>query len=386
MSQQLLAGPLLYGLGNDQVIVWWQTDLQGAANRIVHWTGGGAPEMTVTAATSARIDAVGRPVFAHAARVRGLAPGKLHYFRVLGDELETATKVFSTYPDDGTAVRIGVFGASVGNAANTLPGLGYTVSTLRTLGVQGYLGTGGYVEEGRHYSSWQAGWLSVMGTELRTRGFFGCRGTGDGEGDLGTAMLPLPGGSQDFAALTIGKARVLVLNSMPASRPGLAPGGAQAEWLLHQAALDPAWTSAAYRILIVHHPSRTTLWAPGQGYGTDGTDEFLRRQLDPLLKVSGADVVLFGASRSYQRGSYLSTHPRSKHRIHHIVTGGGGGAKHSQRSWEWDPPDDPGVLVDSSNYIVLVLDISGSLLTVEAYDMETAEVVDWVQVVPHSLL
>ncbi len=380
----VLYGPCLYNLGNDQVLIWWETNTSEGAHAVDWWVSAMIP--VLAPAQSLRLPDLdsGLERYVHSVKLSGLQPNVQHYFRIYGLNFLSSPYLFRTLRNDGQSVRLGVWGSNESYPAVTVPGLGATLSFLDAQGVVGYLGTGSYVGDGRVHGDWVSHWLGSVGSRLLTKGFSGCRGDTDGYSGMSRGMLPFHSPSAATFAVSIGSARIVALTSVNGARNGLRTNGSQRQWFLNEVSGD-IWKAAAYRIILVHHPVRTVYWTGLCDYGTGGTDTDLLSNLLPLLKVSGADLVLHGHSRSYQRGAYPTTVPGGSHVVHHIVSAGGGAPAHTSRCWDWSPPQEPGILYDFAGYSAMVLDISSARLQVEAFDLRTQAVVDRVSLAPHTL-
>lgn len=378
----ILQGPKLYNRSNDGVIIWWETDGVGDGNNFVRVNPTASPGSTTdyTAKTFVIPNKDKAVVTTHASTVTGLIAGTSYQFKIFGLSLETNPATFGTHPDDGSEVVIGVFGSTEGNAST------FSDLVARVFFETGreFLLTGGYVQDGESYNSWVNDWLNNFSVLISS--VTGCRGVPDGESKLAQAMMPNLGEGKGYYDLSIGNARIVVLNTLEgASRNSLKLGAAQSEWFLSNAAQTAAWKAAAYRIVLLHHPFRTTFWDQGCNFGDKGTIDILKDNLLPALKLSGADLVLQGNSRSYQRGGYQSTYSDLGFTVHHVVTGGGGAPMHTNKCFDWQAPDDPGILVDSSLENVVILKLTTEKMVVEAVDKTGAITIDKFTVLPHTL-
>lgn len=384
---QIIHGPVLYNLGNNEVVLWWETDLVEGPNK-VQWWKSGVSAVDVTAITTSVRDEFGTERYVHRVTLTGLTAGTVHSYKIFAFNYEDAvTRTFTTYRDTGSSVKIGVFGNPEGNLAgpSVLPSFEVALNTLNSLGVAGYVTTGGLVSDGDRYGAWADEWLATMGSDLRTKGLSGARGETDGFSPMSRAMFPMAHASNSYAVHSIGKARFAFLNSVPGvARNSLRISKEQANWLLDDVVRTTSWKTSDYRVIVVHHPWRTTFWNDSCQYGTVGTEASLMG-LHELVKLSGADLVLYGYSRSYQRGAYDSTYQNNPHQIVHIVTGGGGAPAHDNRCWRWAPPEEPGIVKDTADYAVLSMDISAARLRIDAYDLATTAIIDSVSIVPHTL-
>lgn len=389
----IVHGPALYHLSNDSVLIWWETDIPDGPNKIEWWKTAQAHAF-VTATTRTIFDlVVEQERYVHWVHLTGLTANTVHSYKLFAFLFETPevfAHTFKTYPDDGSVVKVGVWGNNEFQTAAAVPGFQATLSFLDGVGATTYLTTGGIVGDGNYYGNWTGHWLDSLGQDrLGSKGISGARGETDGASQVARAMWPFPEGNEPVSDLvwdhSIGKAWVASVTSVPGDPlRDLRIGRPQGEWLLNRVSQKAAWKDALYRILLVHHPFRTTFWNDSCEYGADGTREDLV-QLQELVKLSGADLVLYGYSRSYQRGAFTSTFRNNSHTIHHIVTGGGGAFKHSNRCFSWPAPTEPSILKDSSDYIALTLEVSASRLFIEAHNMETSTVFDSVAIAPHTL-
>ena len=388
LCQVLTEGPALYNVGNDQALIWWETDvITDAINYIQYWPTGSPLQTTdVTATTVTVRDTFDGTSYIHYSLLTGLSAGTSYTFTVNGEQLTTPEYSFSTYASDGSTVTLGLWGCNHGNVSASVPGFAATLSAMASYGVDGYLGTGGYVSNGELHRYWVNHWYDVIGSYLQSKSFTGCRGEADGSFYMSKSMMPFFHESGSYQFVKIGKAVVVVLDSnRGVPRTSLKQGGEQLDWFLNSAVTDTVWKDSYYRVVLVHHPFRTTYWNNSGVYGDGNTIQSLYDDLFPVLKSAGTDLVIQGHSRSYQRGSYQSTYPESEHCVYHIVSGGGGDYAHTNREWDWQPPNDPGIVFDSFAYHFLALEISSTSLKVRCIKTSDSSVLDTVTLTPHSL-
>ena len=381
---KILYGPAIYFLGNDEATVWWVTDtIEGGLNGLQAWSTGNPPVFWPSRIRTVEDEVTNSAIYSHSVRLTGLVQNGYQNFRIQAFNFLTAVPyVFRTYRNDGASVRLGLWGNSEGNNTGSTPGLLDTLARLDARVVDGYLSVGSIVGNGALVGDWKS-WATATASRLVSKGLSLCRGETDGYGSVAKAMLPFPV-YDDYFAVSIGLARVVGLNSV--NRRNIRNPSAQTSWFLNTETPSNAWKTAQYRIVLVNQPYRTTWWRDSFDFGdATGTDQDLFRFLLPMLQASGADIVLQGRSRSYQRGVIDSTYPNNHHQIIHMVSGGGGAPKNQTRRWTWPPPNIPNILFDSNEYHGLVFDISSTRMSIECQGFESGTVLDSINIAPHTL-
>jgi hypothetical protein len=122
-----------------------------------------------------------------------------------------------------------------------------------------------------------------------------------------------PGGTTWFA-WSCGSARFVAIDPNAEFPIGVSATSAQHAWLMNEIR-SPAWTGAAWRILLVHQPPWSRSWAGYVG------DEAVRAIVEPLVAAHRLDFVIAGHSHAYER---LARSVAGRE-VHVLITGGAGG-------------------------------------------------------------
>jgi hypothetical protein len=115
-------------------------------------------------------------------------------------------------------------------------------------------------------------------------------------------------------AWSCGPARFVALDLNREFPIGVSPGSAQWRWLEAETQSD-AWTSARWRLLLLHQPPWSKSWEGYEG------DLVVRQMVERLVRERGLQVVLAGHSHAYEH-LIRSVGDRQ---VHILITGGAGG-------------------------------------------------------------
>jgi hypothetical protein len=124
-----------------------------------------------------------------------------------------------------------------------------------------------------------------------------------------------PPEGRTWTAWSCGPARFVAVDLNAAFPVGIPPGSPQQVWLEREVR-SPAWTEAAWRILVVHQPPWSRSWPGYEG------DTSIRAIVEPLVSERGLDVVLAGHSHAYER----FTRAIGGRDLRVFITGGAGGS------------------------------------------------------------
>lgn len=158
-----------------------------------------------------------------------------------------------------------------------------------------------------------------------------------------------PSGTTWFA-WSCGSARLVAIDLNAEFPLGVSAASKQHQWLMNEVR-SPAWSGAAWRLLLVHQPPWSRSWA-----GYDG-DEAMRAIVEPLAARHGLDLVIAGHSHAYER----LARPVSGREVQVLITGGAGGSLEAPLA---DGPPGTGTIVLQHHFSELIL--SRQALTVEA--------------------
>lgn len=373
--------PVSYRLANDHGIIWWESDsLENHGHGVELELSGSDP--VFVAAKTTNLYTFGRRLANHAVYLPNLPVDSLFSIRVVGPGFRSSTvSSFRTHGPE-SSLRIGIINSVEGYFGSISPGLGYALNKLgRT---DRYFSCGGLVApyDDITYEDWDA-WYQASFNYLVDSPMLVAKSSNDA-GLLSDIMMPASFPGKPFYAASIGPARVVALDTSTGGRTGLYDGS-QKNWALNEFNSSD-WKSAKYRIILASDPPRVTLWDQSKSYGQGtGTDRFLFKNLLPLVSQSGADLVIYGRCHSYQRGSMQSAYPNHEGSVIHHVACGGIAPAHTVSAWEWNTSEPPGIFVSSSAYHYVAVDLSPSGLSLTCRNMATDEMIDELQVEPHTL-
>jgi hypothetical protein len=116
-------------------------------------------------------------------------------------------------------------------------------------------------------------------------------------------------------AWSCGPARFVALDMNREFPIGISPGSDQWRWLEAETQ-SASWTSARWRVLLLHQPPWSRSW---EGYGGDLV---VRPIVERLARERGLQVVLAGHSHAYEH----LIRPVGDRQVHVFITGGAGGS------------------------------------------------------------
>lgn len=378
----IVAGPFLFNQSNTGITILWVTDLGGGPNAIEYSYPGVAATQKIAAVQTIQNDTTGETLFSNRVDLKDLPEGTLVNYNILAENFfSTAVYTFKTLASSSD-VTLGVWGNNAGNFSSSTPGLADTLTGIGS--VDGYLCTGGVTDNFEDYETWASGFYAASGSSFSTTPVNATRASSEPFAGLGRYLYPVP----TYASWSIGPIQVVSLDTAStAGRRGLSPGKPQYEWFTQVATNSPAWKEAKYRVLMTHNAPRTNLWSPDKSFGNGaGVDSELDQLLTPLIRLSGADLCLFGMSKSYQRGSVDSTRPENPGSSYYVITGGGGGFKHNIFVNDFGPPKIPNIVEESSSYHFLKLQATSSSLEVTAISLEFVSTIDSFTIAPRTLI
>ncbi len=277
---------------------------------------------------------------------------------------------FRTLPPPGASVRIAALGDSGHRAP---PGNGAdqdaVAEILRTVDPQLLLHTGDLAYPAGHPVSYQHNFFDVYGDVLASIAVFPVLGNHDGafsNAQFFEDMLRLPrsdfdgNGNELNYSFDAGDAHLVALNSVARE---LTPQ--VREWLQR----DLISTTRTWKIVYFHHPPYSV--------GTHGGEEWVKREIVPILEGAKVDLVLSGHEHLYERSYPLRDHrvrdvylePRyvRPEGIVYVVTGGGGAALSEKNA---DGADQPLFVAAHAVHHLVTLTVDAQTLLVEAIDRD----------------
>jgi hypothetical protein len=373
--------PVSYRMANDHGIIWWETDSTETYGHGVELELSGSDPVVVSAHTT-NLSTFGRKAAIHAVFLPDLHVDSLFSIRVIGPGFRSSVvNSFRTHGPE-SSIRIGIINSVEGYFGTSSPGLQYALDKIG--GVDRYLSCGGLLApyDDITYEDWDS-WYKAAFNFLVDAPMLMAKSSNDA-GLISEVMAPTHFPGKPFYAASVGPARLVALDTSTGGRTGLYDG-AQRSWALNEFN-SAEWKAAKYRIILASDPPRVTLWDQSKSYGQrTGTDRFLFKNLLPLVAQSGADLVIYGRCHSYQRGSMQSAYPNHESSVIHHVACGGIAPAHTVTAWQWGPNDPPGIFLSSSAYHYVTMDISPSGLSLSCRNMNTDELIDELQVEPHTL-
>lgn len=378
----LTKAPIAYRLTNDSAIIWWETDKADPIYDGLYVTLPGEEEYFKKAtATASVVNTAGETAYVHHTYLPNLTPDSLLHVKVSGKDLLTpVATTFRTYADN-LPVTFGVINNPSGFLGTDLPSLGYSIGKLAT--VDCYISCGNVTKAwgAANYEDYES-WYSVM-SSVSGSGIIAARGDTD-VGNFSNAMYPTTVQGKAYYSASVGPVRFMVLDVTQVGRISMRDGK-QSSWAMNEIGSNE-WKNAKYRIILMGSPFRTSYWNEGQMFAgrSTGTDLLLENLIYPILKRSGADIIIAGG-QSYQRGSMSSTYPNNQGGVTHHVVCGGSAPAHLDKRWSWDPPKDPGIVVETSDYHYVSISASTTGMTLSCLNAETDELIDYIAVSPHTL-
>lgn len=373
--------PLSYRLANDHGIIWWETDsVEGYGHGLeIEFP---TIEPKFYPAQTNLLSTSGRRISTHTVYLSDLPVDSLFSCRVVGPGYYgTQVTSFRTF-GPASEVRFGVVNSVEGYYGTSSPYLQYALGKLGT--VDRYLSCGNLTApyDDITYEDWEA-WYSASNIYVKDAPMLVAKSTNDA-GLISDYMLPTHFPGKTFYAASVGCVRFVALDTSEGGRSSLFDGS-QKYWALNEFN-SAAWKSASYRVILASDPPRTTLWDQSKSYGKGtGTDRFLYTNLLPLVAQSGADLVIYGRVHSYQRGSMQSSYPNHEGAVMHHVACGGISPAHTVSAWEWKVSDPPGIFLSSSAYHYVNMVANPLSLTLTCRNMSTDEIIDEIQIEPHTL-
>lgn len=343
----LLKSPVSYSITNNSAIIWWESDSADSAGHGVNLTLTGSDPVFVAAVTDVLTDSANVRHAAHRVFLRNLPEDSLLSVNVVGPGFLSAQQYSFRTLGATSPVTIGVLNNPEGYFTSSYPQLQYVLDKIGP--VDYYLSCGGITSRSAEpsYEDW-ADWYQAVYPSLSGCGMISAKSSYD-TGLLADAMFPTHMPGKTYFAASVGCVRIVVLDTTETGRQQLA-GGAQLDWAINQFNSHD-WKQAKYRVILTSDPFRVSLWDQTASFGRGtGTDRYLLGTLYPLLRESGADLVLVGKGHSYQRGAIASSYPYNDSLTTNYIMCAGMAPAHTVRPWQWKPSDAPGFIVDTPDY------------------------------------
>ncbi len=349
--------PMLQDVRLDAMTILWETD-GNRARHTVEWGPAGAGLGQVHAhVETTQVDA---QHFVHKAVLSGLSPETAYDYRVVSETTASPIYTFRTAPLPSSPYRI----AWIADNQNGPGVLGQHVIHMAARNPDLLIAAGDVVQNGNVLEEWQTQWFAPLEIAFfaQTRPVVFARGNHDKEHAFAYAYSALPG-NESWYAFSYGNAFFVVLDTE--ARTGVtSPEQDQLAFLI-QALESPEALVAEFRIVVFHRPPYTNLWDDPFSYNGE---TWVRRDWVPVFEAKSVDLVVSGHAHAYQRGA--------RNGVTYVIVGGGGGALDT-----WTPPE-PWAFFDvvESAWHYNLMDVSGSVLTWTAYDLDD-QVLDSFQIV-----
>ena len=282
----------------------------------------------------------------HAVTLSGLSPGSTYYYRVTEARSSSSMNHFRTAPvGRDSSFTFAVIGDSGHGGKNQLAG----AALLEQLGPDLILHTGDVVYpsgEDRHYD-----WRFFIPYRNLIRGvpIFPVLGNHDVERDDGAAYLKnfhLPSNNpQDtkrYYSFDWGNAHFVALDSELYYDDGGGSPEKQRAWLER----DLEKTHHPWRFVFLHRPIYSS--------SEHGSDEEIRKDLEPVFSRYGVTMVFSGHDHAYERTVPIRG-------VTYVVSGGGGRALYEAGESEW-------TAFSKSTHHAVFVRIAGGHLSLEAVE------------------
>jgi len=227
------------------------------------------------------------------------------------------------------------------------------------------VGVGDLVNDGSDPAAWRA-FLSTMAPLVAQVPVVPVAGNHDYDGFYNTLRpqhyldLFRPSGTTWFA-WSCGSVRFVAIDMNTEFPLGVSAASAQHAWLMNEVQ-SPAWTGAAWRILLVHQPPWSRSWAGYSG------DEAVRAIVEPLVNAHQLDLVIAGHSHAYER----LARSVSGREVQVLITGGAGGGLEAPLVVE---PPATGTIVLRHHFVELTA--TRQVLTANAIDADGVSFDRW---------
>lgn len=381
----IIKRPIAYHLNNDSAVIWWETDSITSEGHGVVLSLFGLPDVTYYATSYRITTSTGSLGSLHKINLPSLPGGATITVRILGPSYVGTSQYSFSNLDETQSVRLAVINNPEGEFSASYPGLGSVVAKHEGI-TTGILSCGGIQK--KHAASSYSDWTDFYNTlyDMCVSGCAAVFARSDGDIDSASAkMFPSSLYDKPYYAVSVGSIRIAVLDTTSNGRKGLLRGK-QLDWAMEEFN-GAIWRNAKYRVIMGQNPFRTTLWNQSLSFGDGkGTDPFLFRSLFPLLQKSGADLVLFGSTHSYQRGTIESTYPGFEGLITHYISCGGMTSPHTERTNNFKPTDPPSIVIEDSQPHYVTIDADSTSLRIVCRELDiNGAVIDLLSIPPHSL-
>ena len=337
---QFVKGPYSQNVTPSGIVLMWETE--PAAEAKVAYGPTGALADTVTSEG---------PQGVHEVRLTGLQPGTGYRYRAFAEGLSSAEAGFTTPAPADTAFSFLLYGDSRNNPEVH----GALVAQMEQHLFDFVLHSGDFVYDGLEEDLWGPEFFDPVRALALRAPIFPALGNHEHDCPAYYRFFSVPSNEsttrpEAWYAFDYGNAHFVVLDTnQPSGR--FAAGTEQLRWLEQDLESSKAeWTFAVF-----HHPLYSS--------GRHKSDLALRKVLMPIFERHGVDMVLTGHDHLYERTWPLLRGKRHEDGIIHVVSGGGGATLYGAGRSAW-------TAVSQSAYHYCLVQVSGSRLNLEVYDIE----------------
>lgn len=348
--------------------VCWITDILGTEPHQLSWWAAGSLEDTQVTinAVSTQINFQDKSeVYLHKATIQFASSLTGINYRILADQLKSPTPYAVTFakksPTDADPVRLFVYGNCFDEARR---GIIRDSFDSQFSPYNGSIILGNFTSEGKStYSDYKSMINTDSVLEATVPSLFI---RDDNETNNQDEFILSYLSNKEYFQATIGPMRVISISTVDRNRQRVLTK--QREWFYNSAIQNPEWKNADFRMLVINDPPKTNYINQSGTFGENGIDSFINDTVMPMIRDSGADLVVFCNGRSYQRGVLKSNYLESNHNIHYIVTGAGSGGLFNKKAYSWYPPEEPSILIEKSCYHYLIFDFKSLGLNIRAVE------------------
>lgn len=363
-------------LSSNHSILWWETDSLEVEGHGLHvQIFGELSSKFYPAVTTRVIRADNTRSSFHRVELRGLTPGAPVSVRVAGPSFLQPGFSSVSPPHTTQPINLAVIGSAEGNLTGLSEALGYDESINGVLSVGGFMPTHSVSVED------VSDFLDVVGDSLSSLTFV-CATSRDNSNTDMSVFKTYPANRRYFVT-TVGPVAVMCLDTSKAGRRTLADE--QSAWALDVFASD-LWKSASYRVVLSASIFRTSVWDSSASFGNGtGVDPYLQSRLLPVLKQSGASLVICGEAKSYQHGSIESSYPSIRGATTDYITCGGIPPTHDTTAWDHQPHEEPSIFVEATRPHLVRLMVTPQSMIMSCVDTADDSLIDYLAIAPSTL-
>lgn len=365
-------------LSSDYAVLWWETDSLTKADHGLNVHVFGDTESRFFAATTRSVvKGDGSRSSFHQVEIRNIAPGRSISVSVVGPGFSQSVPTSFYPPATNANLELAVLSSAEGNMSGLTDSIDEAGET-----VNGVLSCGNMLPVYDCSVDDIMDFMDATDTVVRNVPFIAAT-SNDSNCRFFDLLKNYPA-NRRFYLTALGPLQIMCLDTSKAGRRGL--GGHQAEWALDVFS-SASWKSASYRIILCSSVFRTNMWDSSKSFGNgSGVDAYLENALLPILKQSGASLVICGGAKSYQRGSIESLHQSMRGSSTAYITCCAAAPMHNFVAWDHPADKEPSTFVETAAEHVVKLLVSSSSMRVTCTDKEDSNVlIDALSIPPSTL-